>query len=66
MFGNGVTVRGAYGRKYNSAAAALADWKKGMDFQIVNGPYISIGEAEVQDLSVTIRYANDKKSVVAR
>lgn len=32
----------AYGRKYSTQAAALADWKEGKDFKIAGGPYCSI------------------------
>ena len=32
----------AYGRKYATEEAALADWKKGLDFKIDGGPYCSI------------------------
>lgn len=34
-------VHGAYGVKYTSAEAALADWNKGTDFEIYGGPYCS-------------------------
>ena len=36
----------AYGRSYPSPDAAIADWKAGKDFKIVNGPYLSIRDVE--------------------
>jgi hypothetical protein len=32
----------AYGRRYGTAKAALADWEAGKDFRIDGGPYTSI------------------------
>lgn len=40
----------AYGRAYETKEQALADWKAGKDFKIVNGPYCSI-----RDVSHLIR-----------
>lgn len=34
-------VNGAYGRRYATAQAALADWDAGKDFQLLQGPYCS-------------------------
>ena len=31
----------AYGRHYESAEAAIADWNAGKDFRSLNGPYTS-------------------------
>jgi hypothetical protein len=36
----------AYGRRYRSREAALQDWLKGKDFQILGGPYCSIRDAD--------------------
>lgn len=38
-----IAIVPAYGRRYPSADAALADWHAGRDFKIPNGgPYLSI------------------------
>jgi len=37
-----VVLMPAYGRKYKNGIDALADWKAGKDFKVVNGPYCSI------------------------
>jgi len=57
------TVRGAYGRTYTSKAAVLKDWKAGLDFKIVDGPYLNIADAAANLLFITVRYANDTKSM---
>ena len=31
-------LRAAYGRRYTTAAEAIADWEAGKDFQIARGP----------------------------
>ncbi len=55
------TVRGAYGRTYTSQKAVLADWKKGLDFKIVDGPYLNIADAAAGMLFIKCRYADDRK-----
>ena len=35
----------AYGRHYKTSEEAKADWNAGKDFKIVNGPYLSIRDA---------------------
>jgi len=43
-----LTVRGAYGRQYESGDAAIHDWEGGMDFQTMNqalgGMYVSLAD----------------------
>ena len=36
----------AYGRQYIDKYEAVADWKSGKDFKIVNGPYCSVRDIE--------------------
>lgn len=36
----------AYGRTYNTAADAVADWNGGSDFKIANGPYCSVRDID--------------------
>lgn len=36
----------AYGRHYQDAEQALADWNGGKDFKILFGPYLSIHDSE--------------------
>jgi hypothetical protein len=45
-FSSSVVLLPAYGRKYNTEHEAVADWKSGKDFKIVNGPYCSIRDLE--------------------
>ena len=60
-----ITVSGAYGRDYKSKAAALADWNGEKDFIIrtigIPGMYISKPEADDQNMTIYIRYSNDRK-----
>ena len=42
-----ITLKAAYGRKYKTAKAMLADWAGGKDFQIINGPYCSIRDMDL-------------------
>ena len=59
MRGDWVEVMPAYGRDYNSKAAALKDWRDGKDFiETSTRRYMSIRDAEREGLKVTIRYAN--------
>lgn len=37
-----ISLLPAYGRRYDSAEAAVKDWKEGRDFKIVGGQYCSI------------------------
>ncbi len=65
MEANVLTVSGAYGRDYTSAAKAIEDWKEGKDFVIrsplgFSGKYVSVREF---DGDVLIRYHNDRKIV---
>jgi len=63
-----ITVSGAYGRDYNSAAAAKADWAAGKDFEILTlgyHRYISKAEADGANLKVMIRYKGQTKVVAA-
>lgn len=43
---SGLFVLPAYGRKYDTAEQALADWKAGKDFQVSWGPYCSIRDLD--------------------
>lgn len=63
-----VTVVGAYGRTYNTKEAVLGDWAAGKDFKIAGGgPYMSVRDAERDDLSVVVRYGkNNTKVLVVR
>ena len=63
---SGITVSGAYGRDYKSKAAALADWHDGRDFisRGLHSGYLNNADAEHLGLSVTIRYDQDRRSVV--
>jgi hypothetical protein len=64
-----LTLIPAYGRDYKSAAACLADWNAGKDFQIasINSPdmgrYISKREAR-EGMSFVLRYAGTQKLVI--
>lgn len=40
------TILPAYGRTYQNAEQALADWNDGKDFKILFGPYLSIRDSE--------------------
>lgn len=53
----------AYGRDYATEAEVKADWDAGKDFQIrsidrMDGKYLNRQDAEVNGLSVQIRYNN--------
>jgi hypothetical protein len=57
-----LTVSGAYGRDYNSKAAALADWNADKDFVVrsINGSgYINKTDAIAAGVKVNIRYKRD-------
>ena len=43
---NRIHIHGAYGRRYATAKAAVADWQAGKDFKIHAGPYTSIRDSE--------------------
>ena len=43
---NFLVVMPAYGRSYSTSEQAIADWKSGKDFKIVNGPYCSIRDLD--------------------
>ena len=45
-FSSSVVLLPAYGRKYKTKHEAIADWKSGKDFKIVDGPYCSIRDLE--------------------
>lgn len=54
----------SYGRDYKSAAAVLADWLAGKDFQCaVSGRYLSVRDALPNQVQVWIRYAKLTKLV---
>jgi hypothetical protein len=40
------TLVPAYGRKYATEEAMLKDWKDGLDFKILGGPYCSIRDLD--------------------
>ena len=63
-----VYVVGAYGRTYNTQAAVKGDWEAGKDFKIAGGgPYVSIRDAEREDIGVIARYGkNNEKVLVLR
>lgn len=42
-----MTLLPAYGRKYTTAEEMLADWNRGKDFHIYQGPYCSIRDYEI-------------------
>lgn len=44
---NTLNAIGAYGRDYETAKAAEADWKAGKDFKIIAGPYFSIRDTKL-------------------
>lgn len=41
-----VIITPAYDRRYQEANAVVADWEAGKDFKILNGPYLSIRDAD--------------------
>jgi hypothetical protein len=56
-----ITLTAAYGRKYTTEAEAMAAWKSGLDFKILNGPYCSIRDIDMikaQFGHIVIRYGN--------
>jgi hypothetical protein len=66
-----VTVTPAYGRDYKSAKGALADWYHGKDFILqdvqsrYDGKPINLCDASEAGLKVKIRFANNRKVVMA-
>lgn len=60
-----VHVIGAYGRTYNTQEAVKGDWAAGKDFKIMyDGPYISIRDAERENLSVVAYYGKRNEKVL--
>jgi hypothetical protein len=41
-----IIVLPAYGRRYATSREALLDWWDGKDFQIFQGPYVSVRDAQ--------------------
>ena len=64
-----ITVVPAYGRDYGKQEAAVADWEAGKDFRIdtvghrYDGKYMSCRD-KTEDMQVTIRFANSRRTVV--
>ena len=57
-----ITVSGAYGRDYRSAAAALKDWNDGKDFVIRTIGYPTyIDKSSADEFDINIRYDHDRK-----
>jgi hypothetical protein len=64
---NSLILMPAYGRVYLTEDAAMADWKAGKDFRIVNGPYCSVrdlAKMQTQLTTVYLHLPNLKKSVI--
>jgi len=65
-----MTVSPAYGRDYNSKAAALADWAAGKDFVVCDpfhgapGAYINKADADCAGLQIKLRYKRLTQAVM--
>jgi len=61
-----LTVSGAYGRDYKSQKEVRAAWAEDKDFQIRNlgsSGYINRSDAKRENVSVMVRYNNDRSIV---
>lgn len=64
-----LVVSGAYGRDYNSVAAVKADWDANKDFAVRTlgaGGYINKADADAANVTVNVRYSNDRKVTVIK
>lgn len=62
--GNWIEATPAYGRDYTRKADVIADWKDDKDFrETTTGSYINKSGAERLELSVILRYDNNRKVV---
>ena len=67
-----LTARAAYGRTYKNAAAIKADWDAGKDFVVADfyspwdGKPINKQDARDAGISVSVRYAEDRKVCVVK
>lgn len=68
--GKYVTVTPAYGRDYNSAKAAKADFNAGKDFILrdMMSPWDGkpVGKSDLVGKTVNIRYAKERKVTVVK
>lgn len=64
-----VTLTPAYGRDYKSGKTALADYNAGKDFMLntFDSPVVAINKSQcdAEGFNVTIRFANNRKTVNA-